>query len=377
MSRPVPFEFTTIPIDAAQDAESIRARLPAQNGVFRIFDVHDRLILLDKTHHLAHRIERFFAGEDVSRDLDLREITGRIEFCRTDSPFETLYLLHNERRRWFPKTYRKMKTFPLPRLLEIDPNLRFPRLEVVQRALPGRWTFGPFRSRSELEKLKSDLERTFRLRPCDYDIRGDDPYPDCIYFQMRTCSKPCNGDIDRRAYMADVRAARDFIEGREGRLLADLDTWTRELSEELRFEEAAEVRKRAERVREARRSHKATHFRIEDFHAIVLLNSGSVRKRKVAQVRGGRIERIEEHETRTMAGTLEAASESETVEADRYEDFCLVSRFLFRPLESVRVFPYRDETWERALSEALARAGAIGRDRPLRRPLQGVERSRS
>jgi excinuclease UvrABC nuclease subunit len=180
---------------------------------------------------------------------------------------------------------------------------------------------------------------------------------------MRTCSKPCNGDIGRDLYMADVRAARDFIEGREGPLLAELDTAIGRLSEELRFEEALEVQKRAERIREARRSHKATHFPIEDFHAIVLLNSGSVRTRKIAHVRNGRIDAFEEHECRTMAETLGAAvarpesDAPDTVEEDRYEDFCLVARFIFRPLESVRVFSYRDENEQSALDEALRRAG--------------------
>jgi excinuclease UvrABC nuclease subunit len=347
VSRPVTFEFTPIRAGGAPGGEGIRIELPARSGVFRIFDVHGNLILLDKTFHLAQRIERFFVNDADRRDLDLREISGRIEYCRTDSPFESLYLLHDQRRQWFPSSYRRMKTFPLVRLLEIDPGLRFPRLEAVRRAVPGRWTFGPFRSRNELEKLKSDMERTFRLRPCEYDIRGDDPYPDCIYFQMHTCSKPCNGDIDRAGYMDDIARAAAFIEGREGAVLAAIEEQIRALSDDLRFEQAASLQKRVELITEARRAYRHLPYRVEKFDAVVVLDSGSARTRKIAFVRGGKIEGIEEHD---IAGIDQSLGKSigdrmgdgaNSGSPDRiYEDFCLVSRFMTHPVGSVHVVPY-------------------------------------
>lgn len=367
MVRPVTFEFVPIDADVARGedlsraGERIRERLPSRSGVFRIFDVHGNLILLDKTSHLAQRIERFFVDDTDRRDLDLREISGRIEYCRTDSPFETLYLLHEERRRWFPSTYRKMKTFPLLRLLEIDPDQRFPRLETVRRAVPGRWTYGPFRSRSDLENLKVELERAFRLRPCDYDIRGDDPYPDCIYFQMHTCSKPCNGDIQRREYMDDIVHAAAFVEGREHDVIAALEMKIRALSDDLRFEEAATLQKRVERIAGARRTFRQSPFRVDRFHAVVLLASGSARTRKIAHIREGRIHRIEEHEIANIRETLgdslvNGNADVGTPPPDRvYEHFCLVSRFMTHPVGSVDVFPYTDEAPAEAVDRVLGR----------------------
>jgi len=101
--------------------------------VYKVFDTQGKLIVLDKTGNLFNRFLRYFGerSEHV-RDLDLREITGRIEYIKTDSAFETLYILYRERKDLFPKTHRKMRTFRLFTLIEseseatIPPHLREP-----------------------------------------------------------------------------------------------------------------------------------------------------------------------------------------------------------------------------------------------------------
>src|SRR6476646_1782453 len=88
--------------------------LPQHSGDDKIFDIRGKLIVLDKTSNLFDRFERCYGERSERvRDLDLREITGRIEYSRTDSTFETQYVLYTERKSYFPKTYRKMRTFRL------------------------------------------------------------------------------------------------------------------------------------------------------------------------------------------------------------------------------------------------------------------------
>ena len=73
------------------------------SAVYRIFDRRGQLIVLDKTSNLFERLERFFGERnELVRDLDLREIAGRIEYLRTWSPFETAYVLYVQRRTFFP-----------------------------------------------------------------------------------------------------------------------------------------------------------------------------------------------------------------------------------------------------------------------------------
>src|SRR6478736_2605611 len=105
------FVFQVVEFQKIRFAEFLTA-FPKRSGVYKIFDTHGKLIVLDKTSNLHERMERFFGERsEMLRDLDLREITSRVEFRATDSTFETLYLLYLERRSVFPKTYRKMRTF--------------------------------------------------------------------------------------------------------------------------------------------------------------------------------------------------------------------------------------------------------------------------
>ena len=87
------FRFETIEYDKTIPV------LPKHSGIYKIFDLHGKLIVLDKTSNLFDRFERYYGERSERvRDLDLREITARIEYVRTDSTFETLYLLYRERK---------------------------------------------------------------------------------------------------------------------------------------------------------------------------------------------------------------------------------------------------------------------------------------
>src|SRR5881409_4148508 len=139
--------------------------IPKHSGVYKIFDLRGKLIVLDKTSNLFERFERYYGERsEMVRDLDLREITGRIEHIRTDSTFETLYVLYRERKSHFPKTYRKMRTFRLYTLMKINRKQRFPRIYASRQIKRGVDYFGLFVTRGQFSKLKTTLERTFRLR---------------------------------------------------------------------------------------------------------------------------------------------------------------------------------------------------------------------
>src|SRR5947208_13197498 len=150
--------------------------LPKHSGVYKIFDIHGKLIVLDKTSNLFERFTRYYGERSERvRDLDLREITGRIEYVRTDSAFETAYVLYWERKNYFPKTYRKMRTFRLFTLMKINRKQRFPRIYASRQIKAGVDYLGPFISPAQLTKLKPTPDPTFHVQPCSHTIRGHTP----------------------------------------------------------------------------------------------------------------------------------------------------------------------------------------------------------
>src|ERR1700752_4794477 len=99
------FAFHVLPYDKSQFLAEHLPTTPKHSGVYKIFDLRGKLIVLDKTSNLFERLERFYGERsEMVRDLDLREITSRIEYIRTDSAFETMYVLYRERKDHFPKT---------------------------------------------------------------------------------------------------------------------------------------------------------------------------------------------------------------------------------------------------------------------------------
>lgn len=320
--------------------------LPRHSGVYKIFDIQGKLIVLDKTSNLFERFERYYGERSERvRDLDLREITSRIEYIRTDSPFETLYVLYRERKRQFPKTYRRMRTFRLFTLMKINRKQRFPRIYASRQVKAGVDYFGPFISRSQFTRLKTTLERTFKLRPCLYNIRGNDPHPDCLYFQMHTCSRPCNNDIDRRRYLEDVQEAIRFIEGRDTEIENALVGKINSLAAETRFEDAELVHRRLDKIHRARQDYKDTFFSVWNFNYVAVLGTDSVSRCKIAFIREGRVVGFEQYEVASLKEAFEGdlhrlfSMPLENTADTVYDEFCLVANFIVDPLQSVELLP--------------------------------------
>src|SRR5437667_9768176 len=344
------FAFHVLPYDKPRFLTEHLPTIPKHSGVYKIFDLRGKLIVLDKTSNLSDRLERFYGERsEMVRDLDLREITSRIEYIRTDSTFETLYVLYRERKNHFPKTYRKMRTFRLFTLMKTNRKQRFPRIYASRQIKAGVDYFGPFVSRGQFTRLKTTLERTFKLRPCLYNIRGNDPHPDCLYFQMHTCSRPCNNDIDRRTYLEDVDQAIAFIEGRDGDIGRGLVAKMNDLAAQMRFEEAEMVRRKLDKIHRARTEYKDTFLSVWTLNYIVVLASDSVLRCKIAFVHESRIVGFEQYEMESLNERLAAdlirffeMPIGRDSNRSQYDEFCLVSNFVVDPLQSVELLPARD-----------------------------------
>jgi excinuclease ABC subunit C len=345
------FQFHVLSYDKSHFLAETLPTLPKHSGVYKIFDLRDKLIVLDKTSNLFERLERFYGERsEMVRDLDLREITARIEYIRTDSAFETLYVLYRERRNYFPKTYRKMRTFRLYTLMKINRKQRFPRIYASRQIKAGVDYFGPFVTRGQFTRLKTTLERTFKLRPCQYNIRGNDPHPDCMYFQMHTCSRPCNNDIDRGGYFEDVRQAMLFIEGRDAEIENSIVSRMNDLAAEMKFEDAEVNRRRLDKIHKARDEYSDKFYSLANFNFVAVLAAASTSRRKIAFIRQGRIVGFEEYEVQTLKETLEtdlrrffdALAEKGATDS-RYDEFCLVSNFIVDPLQSVDLVQFTDD----------------------------------
>jgi DNA polymerase-3 subunit epsilon len=129
-------------------------------------------------------------------------------------------------------------------------DIAFPVLEVAPGPAPGHGvSVGPLRGRALAVELLEQLNSLFGLRHCGRKLKLR-PWPSA-YGQMGRCLSPCLNDLDPNLYRRRLDEALALFTGRGdggAALLAHIDGQMREASAAERFERAAWLRRRRERL---------------------------------------------------------------------------------------------------------------------------------
>src|SRR5204863_8634492 len=129
-------------------------------------------------------------------------------------------------------------------------DIAYPVLEVAREPAAGpAVTIGPLRSRAGAVELKEQLDSLFGLRHCGRALRLR-PWPSA-YGQMGRCMSPCLNDQDPNLYRRRLDEALALFTGRGdggAALLAHIDGQMRAAAAAQRFERAAWLRRRRERL---------------------------------------------------------------------------------------------------------------------------------
>ena len=129
-------------------------------------------------------------------------------------------------------------------------DIPFPVLEVAREPAPGHGvTIGPLRGRGSAVELMEQLNSLFGLRHCGRRLARRAHAS--AYGQMGRCLSPCLGDLDPNLYRRRLDAALAVFTGPgDGRaaLLAHLDGEMRAAAAAQRYERAATLRRRRDRI---------------------------------------------------------------------------------------------------------------------------------
>lgn len=245
--------MTTIPScpdDALSPALAAKLEaVPDEPGCYLYKDAGGRVIYVGKAKSLRKRVLTYFqrAAHHPARTLRLVQEVADLELIVLDSEVEALLeesRLIKELQPRFNVRLKDGKDFPL---LAITRE-QFPRVFVTRdRKLEGADLIGPFTAAADLHRAYHFLQRVFRFRTCDLDLREDDParprFRACLNWHIRRCSAPCTPAISAAGYGDDVRALRAFLSGRgKAEVVAGLTLRMKDAAKALQFEEAARVR---------------------------------------------------------------------------------------------------------------------------------------
>ena len=103
--------------------------------------------------------------------------------------------------------------------------------------------FGPFASAGSANWTIKMIQKIFLLRVCD-DVTFKNRKRPCILYQIKRCSAPCVGYVEKKDYKNSVDDAIKFVSGKSRDIQKNLSKQMEEASEKLDFEKASIFRDR-------------------------------------------------------------------------------------------------------------------------------------
>ena len=227
-------------------------QLPTAPGVYLMKDAAGNIIYVGKAANLSKRVRSYFtSGQKLSAKAQRMVSRVRdIDFFVTSSEQEALILELNLIKRHRPRynvSLKDDKTFPY---LKIDINNDWPRVYVTRRLEQngGRY-FGPFASARSVRQTLKVLKEIFPFRSCTKNITGSAPRP-CLQHHIQHCLGPCIGAVSKDEYAEVIRQIVLFLEGKQEKVIRELEGRMEEAARALDFEKAALLRDRIRAVRQ-------------------------------------------------------------------------------------------------------------------------------
>jgi excinuclease ABC subunit C len=219
--------------------------LPRKPGVYRMIASDGEVLYVGKARSLRSRVAAYTQPTRLAtRLMRMVSATRTMEFAVTDSEAEALLLENNLIKRFRPRfnvLLRDDKSFPY---IVIRRDTEWPQLAKHRGTRePDNEYFGPFASATAVNRTLYALQRAFPLRSCSDGVFSTRTRP-CLQYQIKRCTAPCVGRIDKPEYDRIVDEVRDFLGGRNREVQQALSQRMERASAELEFEQAAVLRDR-------------------------------------------------------------------------------------------------------------------------------------
>ena len=220
------------------------SNLPASPGVYLMRDAEGNILYVGKAANLHHRVRSYFsAGQKLS--LKLKRMVARvadIDFFITASEQEALILELNLIKQHHPRYNVRLKddkTFPY---LRINTSEEWPRVYVTRRLEQGGGRyFGPFASAKSVRQTLKLIKGIFPFRSCSRPVTGIDSRP-CLEYHLGRCLAPCIGAANRQEYAEVIKEVILFLEGKQEKIVKQLEKRMSKAAEALDFEKATLLR---------------------------------------------------------------------------------------------------------------------------------------
>ena len=229
--------------------KGIVSRLPEKPGSYQFYDEDHTIIYVGKAKNLKSRVSSYFHAEVdrfktkvlVSKIFDLSYTVVNTE--------EDALLLENSLIKKYNPRYNVLlkdgKTYPSICIT----NEYLPRIFKTRNIeKKGGTYYGPYAKVSVMYEVLGLIKALYSPRTCRQPITKEGiqsgKYRVCLDYHLKKCKGPCIGKQSQEDYQKNIAQAKEILKGNTRQVLRDLKDEMLKLSEELRFEEAEEVKQK-------------------------------------------------------------------------------------------------------------------------------------
>lgn len=230
-------------------------QLPQTPGIYQYFDKNQKLLYIGKAKNLSNRVKSYFlftpklrANTNLSsRIKTMIAQTVSLNYIVVKSENDALILENSLIKQLNPKyniLLRDDKTYPY---IFIDYAQPYPRFEITRKILQSKTIkyFGPYSVGAK--DIIDSIYDVCKLVQKKGSLKSKKI---CLYHQIDKCLAPCELPVTKEQYNKELDKAKELIENKN-KLITILKDKMEFYAQEMRFEEAAELRDRIDRIQKS------------------------------------------------------------------------------------------------------------------------------
>ena len=229
--------------------KSIVSRLPDKPGSYQFYDDTKTIIYVGKAKNLKSRVSSYFHTEvDRFKTKVLVSKIHDISYTVVNTEEDALLLENALIKKYNPRynvLLKDGKTYPSICIT----NEYFPRI-FSTRTINKKWGtyYGPYSHVGSMHVVLDLIKKLYQPRTCRQPITKEGvesgKYKVCLDYHIKKCMGPCVGKQSYESYQKNIIQAREILKGNTRQVLRELKDEMMRLSEELRFEEAEELKQK-------------------------------------------------------------------------------------------------------------------------------------
>ena len=229
--------------------KSIVARLPEKPGSYQFYDDEHTIIYVGKAKSLKARVSSYFHTEvDRFKTKVLVSKIHDISYTVVNTEEDALLLENSLIKKYNPRynvLLKDGKTYPSICVT----NEPFPRI-FKTRTINKKWGtyYGPYSHAASMNAILELINKLYKPRTCRQPMTKEGvkagKYQMCLEYHIKNCQGPCVARQTYEDYQRNIAQAREILKGNTRQILREMRAEMEQLAEDLRFEEAEEVKRK-------------------------------------------------------------------------------------------------------------------------------------